>query len=635
MYTFIYITEVFMTHLKKLSKYLLIISLIISLFTCGESGRKPEEQKKFDELPTKNDRPAKYNRKHYKKTDRRDKKSSRSKEFSDSDDSSAATKGFSESDEEKSDRDGKGEDSPTYEKKRTTYSRPRNSGLKAGFVDDNKQFNYFAHFINRFKHQLTYYNLNINERIIISLKDRNGNSLANARILIYNSRNHVVYSGTTYADGTFLFFPRELKTVEYRYKALAIYNNHRKYFTIYRFGNRNITVRFPIHRKKIQNVPLDMLFILDTTGSMGKEIQRLKSTIDIIYLNASNFSSKPRVRFGMVLYKDRGDEYITKIIPLTSNLKKFRKDLDQIDASGGGDAPEDLQQALYDTIHKIQWRKDGIRLGFIITDAPPHLDYGQRYTYAHASRDAKQQAIKLFTIGTGGLPLQGEFVLRQIAQYTSANYIFLHYGEKGESEGGRAGSVSHHTGANYQVDKLESIVIRATKKELSHLTNQPLHDGQEYFIAHKIPKETKKDTLNQLFSKAIKQLVDYSSLSIDQNTPASVLPISTKSSSLKVDAEYFTEQLILSFAQQRVFKLIDRELLQKIIQEQAIQNSELYDESKSVKIGKLIGAKMLISSKLYKIGKYNEMIIKLIRVETGEILSVTKVKISHKLGLRA
>ena len=126
----------------------------------------------------------------------------------------------------------------------------------------------------------------------------------------------------------------------------------------------------------------------------------------------------------------------------------------------------------------MSWNRNGIRLAFIVTDAPPHLDYGQQYTYVEAVHDARSAGIKLFSVGTGGLDLAGEYVLRQISQYSGAKYIFLTYGETGESEGGAPGSVSHHTGANYQTDKLEAIIIRFAKEELANVMGQPL-EGEE------------------------------------------------------------------------------------------------------------------------------------------------------------
>ncbi len=527
-----------------------------------------------------------------------------------------------------------GEDDDSTDRTKTPHGyrnkTPQRSGLRAGFENDNKQFNLFLKYLKAYK-PYKYYPLNVVERIQIKVRDRNGKSLPNCKITIRNDEGDKVYSGRTYSDGSFLFFPSDTKDSSRRFRGTATYQQHRKRFTIDRYGKRKINVRFGLSRGEIANVALDIVFVLDTTGSMGEEIARLKATIDIIHLNVTNFSSKPDVRFGMVLYRDKGDSYRTKVIPLTDNLDEFKSKLNKVNAEGGGDAPEDLQEALKQALTEIEWREGSVKLAYVITDAMAHLDYGQSFTYAKAARKAKRKAIKLFTIGTGGLGRNGEYILRQIAQYTSANYIFLHYGEKGESEGGRTGSVSHHTGANYQVSKLETLVIRLTKQELSHLTDKPIKGGEEYFLANKVSHQSKKDTLQELFSMAVNQLIDYSSIQLDPKTPASVLPIASKKSSLKGDAEYYTEQLILSTSRNGAFKLIDRSSLDKILKEQAIQGSDLFNEKKSVKIGKLVGAKLLIISNLYSRRKKLEMIVKLIRVETGEILSVSKVKISKKL----
>ena len=143
-----------------------------------------------------------------------------------------------------------------------------------------------------------------------------------------------------------------------------------------RAGKRQVEVKLQAARPAYQNVPLDILFVLDTTGSMGEEIQRLKTTIEIINLNLAALSSRPQVRFGLVLYRDQGDEYTTEVVPLTEDLASFKRSLEGVRADGGGDDPEDLQSALRDAMREIRWNPDGIRLAFVITDAAPHLDYG-------------------------------------------------------------------------------------------------------------------------------------------------------------------------------------------------------------------------------------------------------------------
>lgn len=505
------------------------------------------------------------------------------------------------------------------------------SGLKAGFADDNKQFNYFVNFINTYKDTIPYYPINISERIIHYCRDVAGKSIPNAIVKVYSGKK-LLTTGKTYADGSFMFYPSEYgahTTYLLTFEAL----NAKAKIAVNRQGKREHVVTVSTQRPQYKNIPLDMLFVFDTTGSMGEEIARLKKTIEIINMNIASLSTRPDVRFGMVLYKDKGDEYVTKIIPLTNNLEKFQKELALVTAGGGGDGPEDLQSALADAVKKIKWNTGGIRLAFIITDAEPHLDYGQRYTYVDAARDAKKEAIKFYSIGTGGLPLAGEFVLRQISQYTQGRYIFLTYGERGESEGGKEGSVSHHTGANFQTDKLESIIIRFAKEELAHLTDQPLEDGEDYFDAKKVEDETNDQTLQKLFDMAIAQLIDYSAISIQKGKPTAVLPIQTSDSTLSTNAEYFTEQLSMALGKNKMFTQVERRNMQQILNEIGLGQTGIVDEATAAKAGKLLGANMLITGKLYKKNDNYELFIKLLRVETAEVLSATKAIVDKQLGV--
>ncbi|MBL0264121.1 MAG: VWA domain-containing protein [Leptospiraceae bacterium] len=503
------------------------------------------------------------------------------------------------------------------------------SGLKAGFADDNKQFNLFINFLEKFKTTAAHIDLNIKERITLTVKDKNGRSIPNADIVIL-ADNKEIATGKTYADGTFLFFPSIYPEV-FTFKAIVSKDTAKNDLTLDRQGSRNKEIILDITQSKENEIPLDVVFIMDTTGSMGEEIQRLKNTIEIINLNLAG-ESKNQVQFGMVLYRDKKEAYVTKVIPLTSDLEKFKKELNKVDAAGGGDYPEDLQSALRDSLKEIEWRKNAIRLSFIITDAPPHLDYKQDYTYVSAMKEARERGIKLFTIGTGGLDINGEYVLRQISQFTSAKYIFLTYGENKESEGGAAGSVSHHTGENFPTDKLESIVIRFAKEEIQAAKGKPLTSGDEYFSASKISTENKEETLNKLFDKAIAQLVDYSTFSIKPLTTVSVLPFAIEGKTSAKNGEYFAEQLLLGFIRNKTFKVVERKDLQKVLAEWKL-NLQAVDEANAVKVGKLLGANLLVNSKLYKKDANYEIYIKFINTETGEIQSATKLLVDTKLGL--
>ena len=73
-------------------------------------------------------------------------------------------------------------------------------------------------------------------------------------------------------------------------------------------------------------VPLDVLFLLDATGSMGDEIDRLKTSIDSVAARVADLDGSPDVRFGMTLYRDEGDAFVTSTTtsPATSRISGQR-----------------------------------------------------------------------------------------------------------------------------------------------------------------------------------------------------------------------------------------------------------------------------------------------------------------------
>ena len=510
------------------------------------------------------------------------------------------------------------------------------SGLRAGFADDNKQFNYFLGFLSEYASAAPHIPIDVTERIILQVKDSKGKSLPNSNIAI-SAQGAVLAAGQTYSDGSFYFFPSEHNNKFSNYTYRISYNGEPLEGTFSRNGPRHIDIEYQLNRPSMQSVPVDIVFIMDTTGSMSEEIERLKSTIEIIYMNLSALSTQPAIRFGMILYKDRGDIYTTRTVGLTGNLEQFQSALNEVSAEGGGDHPEDLQAALKAALSGMNWNTRGIRLGYIITDAPPHLDYQQKYTYKDGVHNAREKGIKLYTVGTGGLNIAGEYVLRQISQYTGARYIFLTYGEQGESEGGKPGSVSHHTGANYNTERLESIIIRFSKEEIQNLTDQPVKLPEEYFSAKSRMDENKKETLSKLFSQTLGQLIDYSTIALEDSTPTAVLPVMPQEAEYADTAEYFTQQLELALTQSektgKKFSLIERRNLQAILEEIEIQLSGLSDPEYAAEAGSLMGADLLINSTLYKKNGEYEMFFKLLRVKTAEVLSVSKAVIDSGLGL--
>src|SRR4029079_10621781 len=96
-------------------------------------------------------------------------------------------------------------------------------------------------------------------------------------------------------------------------------------------------------------------FVLDTTGSMGGLIDGAKQRIWGIINDVMQKPSKPRVRVGLVAYRDVGDEYVTRIEPITEDLDKVYTTLMAYRAAGGGDEPENVRKALADGVRNAGW----------------------------------------------------------------------------------------------------------------------------------------------------------------------------------------------------------------------------------------------------------------------------------------
>jgi hypothetical protein len=114
---------------------------------------------------------------------------------------------------------------------------------------------------------------------------------------------------------------------------------------------------------------VDIVICLDATGSMRPYIDMIRTRlITILQEIIPTFDS---FRIGMVLYKDYNDEYLTKIIPFTTDLSTFQRNLNAIRVGGGGDIPEAVYEALHAGATRFSWAAES-RLMILIGDAPPH-----------------------------------------------------------------------------------------------------------------------------------------------------------------------------------------------------------------------------------------------------------------------
>ena len=83
---------------------------------------------------------------------------------------------------------------------------------------------------------------------------------------------------------------------------------------------------------------------------------------------------KTRVRFALVEYRDhppQDDSFAVRVHPFTESISAARKAVNGMAADGGGDGPESIADAIFETT-QLDWRKDSVKICVVISDAPAH-----------------------------------------------------------------------------------------------------------------------------------------------------------------------------------------------------------------------------------------------------------------------
>jgi TolB-like protein len=178
-------------------------------------------------------------------------------------------------------------------------------------------------------------------------------------------------------------------------------------------------------------VRFDVAFVIDTTGSMGDEIQVVKEKMKQIAAEVAEGTPPPAVRFGIVEYRDRGDVYVTQTTDLTYDVARLNERINAIMATGGGDAPESVAEGLRAALHELSWEQGPVvRLAFVIGDAADHLYPDADYTLEDAARDASDLGLTFFTIGCSGLDPTGEGQFVKLAYDTNGSFEYLTYRQR-------------------------------------------------------------------------------------------------------------------------------------------------------------------------------------------------------------
>lgn len=201
--------------------------------------------------------------------------------------------------------------------------------------------------------------------------------------------------------------------------------------------------RVVVVQDRIAAVParphIDVVFVLDATGSMGDEIEPVKQHIWNIANQIASGNPRPDLRVGLVIYRDRGDSEPTRMVPLTSDLDAMHTALMGVTAQGGGDYPEDVDAGLALALHEMSWGQQSARMVFLVGDAP-----AQRYpehSHERLVQYAADHQIEISAIECSGLDARGHAEFASIAQRTHGMMTALTYAQDQQMADGRTQTI--------------------------------------------------------------------------------------------------------------------------------------------------------------------------------------------------
>ena len=291
-----------------------------------------------------------------------------------------------------------------------------------------------------------------------------GQPLGDAVVELYDSNQDLLFTAKTDARGNaFMFPPYDLTEENITVKAKS-----GTYETVESFACIQNNMLITLDGRAEKQSVLDLMFVIDTTGSMGDELRYLKSEITDVISTISDSNPNYIINLALLFYRDIGDEYVTRYFDFTTNIAAQQQNLARQSANGGGDFPEAADKALEEAVAKNWNNQHATRLIFHVCDAPPHSDQESQTRYFNAIAEAARKGIRIIPVASSGIDYAAEYLLRQEALMTGGTYIFL------TDDSGIGGSHLQPTVGEFTVEYLNDCMVRVVNEYLTGIETDPV-----------------------------------------------------------------------------------------------------------------------------------------------------------------
>jgi hypothetical protein len=353
--------------------------------------------------------------------------------------------------------------------KKDRKSDPEGGILTAGSFDDNLFPGPYRNFVKKLSRNQSAQDLTnrfLGHRLVITVKNGDGRPVGNARLTIRpaDGGNGVALRTRTDGRAVFLSSWDEVPVDGDLLVTVTPPEGGKEVQQTVERGAAACEIKLPGSAAPLP-LNLDLVLVLDTTGSMGDELEYLKNELRSIVGAVSKQFPNVRQRYSLVCYRDEGDEYVTRTFPFTESLQELRNHLAAQRAAGGGDYPEAMHKGLEEAV-KLDWRDDHTaRVLFLIADAPPHPQHMLR---TFKAIDAlRKKGVALYPVACSGYDNACEFVMRTGSLLTGAEFLFL-TDDSGVGEKHGEPHIPY-----YHVERLNHLMIRVIAGELAGRRLEP------------------------------------------------------------------------------------------------------------------------------------------------------------------
>ncbi len=302
------------------------------------------------------------------------------------------------------------------------------SVLTAAEWNDLRNWNFWLNLIqsDKWSEKADFWQIRPTKRYSIKIVDLENKPASGITVKMLNEVRDTIWTAKTDSKGNAelwheLFYPEskphkiivEFKQLELEIKAFSDYNEG--------------IIKYKLPSVCEENNNLDIMMVVDATGSMDDKIDYLKNELYNLISRVKHSNANLNTRLGAVFYRDFGEEYVIRNKKLTSDIESVIGFIKEQSANGGGDYPEVVDKALETALYQSQWSEKNslAKILFLMLDAPPRYSPQTIAKMQKCLRYASSIGVKIIPVAASGTDKDIEFLLRFFAIATNGTFTFL------------------------------------------------------------------------------------------------------------------------------------------------------------------------------------------------------------------